>query len=233
MGKKTCSKCEVAKPLAAFWRKTSSPDGLQGRCITCMSTYAAARYLEDIENRSTKARAYEETNRERIYAKNRQYYEQNKGRISAQRQISRAENREAISARYKVWVAENADRLRECWRSYRSTHRVQIAKQRKRYSQAYYVAVKAADPSYFARKSSDRRALILQAKPAWADDARIAEFYKTAHEVGMLTGEWYHVDHIVPLRGKTVCGLHTDANLRVMQGMENIRKSNKHWPDQP
>jgi hypothetical protein len=71
------------------------------------------------------------------------------------------------------------------------------------------------------------RAAKLQATPIWADLKAIELFYIEAQDLSKLMGEWYHVDHIIPLRGKNVCGLHVPANLQIITATENLRKQNK------
>jgi hypothetical protein len=60
-----------------------------------------------------------------------------------------------------------------------------------------------------------------QAIPAWADETAITFFYKKCPQ-------GFHVDHIVPLNGKYVCGLHVLNNLQYLPAAENLAKSNYH-----
>lgn len=78
-----------------------------------------------------------------------------------------------------------------------------------------------------SRQSGQRRAAKLCAMPAWADSKAIQEVYAKARRIERETGVKQHVDHIVPLRGANVCGLHIVENLQVLPATENIKKGNK------
>jgi len=74
------------------------------------------------------------------------------------------------------------------------------------------------------------RASKLNATPKWLTDVdfeRIKNCYKLAELQTQLTGNKWHVDHIYPLQGKEVCGLHVPNNLRAIPWLENVKKGNK------
>ena len=76
--------------------------------------------------------------------------------------------------------------------------------------------------------NAKRRAMQLNATPSWATVKDIQAFYKLAKTLTMAEGVAYEVDHIVPLLGKDVCGLHCEFNLQVLSAIEN-RKKNNSW----
>lgn len=97
----------------------------------------------------------------------------------------------------------------------------------KQYKRAY----RQSKLAVFAAYSAKRRAFKLKATPLWLTDKQkdeIAIFYTEAAKLTKSTGITYHVDHIVPLQGKHVCGLHVPWNLQVITATENVRKNNKH-----
>jgi hypothetical protein len=78
-----------------------------------------------------------------------------------------------------------------------------------------------------------RRAAKLQRTPAWltVDDLWMLEqAYELAALRTKMFGFSWHVDHIIPLQGKLVSGLHVPTNVRVIPGIENVRKANRYAP---
>ena len=69
--------------------------------------------------------------------------------------------------------------------------------------------------------SAKHRASKLQRTPSWANEKRTKEIYKNCPE-------GHHVDHIIPLQGKIVSGLHVPENLQYLTAEENLKKSNKY-----
>lgn len=77
------------------------------------------------------------------------------------------------------------------------------------------------------RSRNYRRKLKL-ATPPWADKSKIRAIYKEAKIMSRATGLVHSVDHIIPLRGEFVWGLHVENNLRVVLHEDNMKKGNTY-----
>jgi 5-methylcytosine-specific restriction endonuclease McrA len=81
--------------------------------------------------------------------------------------------------------------------------------------------------------NKNRSEKIRKATPNWAKLDKIRQIYETASGLQKSTGLEFHVDHIVPLKGKNVCGFHVEYNLRILSKEENLRKGNRLLPETP
>ena len=83
--------------------------------------------------------------------------------------------------------------------------------------------------------ANKRRVNKIQATPIWAkwefDEFFVQEIYHLAKLRNKLTNIVWHVDHIVPLKSKSVCGLHCQNNLQLIPKKTNLQKGNRWWPD--
>jgi len=73
--------------------------------------------------------------------------------------------------------------------------------------------------------ASKRRSQKLNAIPPWFEKEKVALAYKKAKEWG------FEVDHVIPLQGKNVCGLHCWSNLQLLDAKLNHSKGNRRYPD--
>lgn len=78
--------------------------------------------------------------------------------------------------------------------------------------------------------NAKRRAAKRNQTPPWADLDAIRAVYSQAATLAADTGTPHHVDHVIPLRGRLVSGLHVHQNLRVVQARDNLSKGNKFDP---
>lgn len=125
-----------------------------------------------------------------------------RGRSSSQAWYE--ENRARKLAKNKVWREAN-----------RSRHRKAI--------EGWFASNPGKARSYYA----NRRVRKKQACPSWVDHDAITSVYAEAVRLTQETGIPHEVDHIVPLQGKNVCGLHVPWNLRAVPQAENRSKGNK------
>lgn len=86
-------------------------------------------------------------------------------------------------------------------------------------------AYKKANKDKVNLSTSMRRRRVRENKPSWANDFFLEEAYLLAKLRTDVTGIAWHVDHIQPLRGKDVCGLHAETNIQVIPASLNYKKS--------
>lgn len=130
----------------------------------------------------------------------------------------------------------------ETQRRYRARHKdnpeyqARVKKTNERYFEKNREAILErvkANPTAKAHKAAHQRhrvACQLKATPPWLspdDILRTRCIYEVAAMRNRESDDSWHVDHIVPLRGKTVCGLHVPWNLRVIRAEENLKKGNR------
>jgi hypothetical protein len=96
--------------------------------------------------------------------------------------------------------------------------------------QAYKSKYKQSNLDLYKTLTNFRRRRFRDATPPWLtrrQKTEIRQLYQIAITMTKTTGEQYVVDHIIPLSGESVCGLHVPWNLRVITQEENLAKSNK------
>jgi len=133
------------------------------------------------------------------------------------------ENRDEVIARTKAYGKANRHVSRKASKNYYSKNKEAEIQRKLDWSKQ--------NPEKAAAYTANYRANKRRATPVWlTEDHReeILRFYEHSKECRMLTGDEYHVDHIVPLAGENVCGLHVPWNLQVLPSDINIAKSNKY-----
>jgi 5-methylcytosine-specific restriction endonuclease McrA len=118
-------------------------------------------------------------------------------------------------------------------RYYQANRESEIASSKKRYDKDYeskkHKEWRRANPGKDLAKAAARRAAIHGQTPSWSvdDKEEVAAIYAFAKAWTVATGVLHHVDHVIPLRGKDVCGLHVSWNLRIVTASENLKKGNR------
>lgn len=147
-------------------------------------------------------------------------------------------NRERYNARSRADRALDPGKYQGWARNYRESDPVRYGEVKRNWVERNTARRQATVRRYTLKHAAKlhekvraRQAGKMLALPAWADRSAMTEFYKEAKRLTRETGVRYEVDHIVPLRGRGVCGLHCEANMQLLPKAENIRKLNRHWPD--
>jgi hypothetical protein len=185
----------------------------------------AAYKAENRERENARSRTWKEENRDGMNSRRRERYSANikeerayartkkKARYHQDpqkfRNLSRRERqlpgaKERASATSKLWADQNRDRVKATARRWYLRH------------------LEHARLKLVIAQATRRRRYV-----AWANVEAIAALYAEAAVMREATGRRYDVDHVIPLKGRLVSGLHVESNLRIIERSENARKSNK------
>lgn len=243
---KTCTKCGETKPLVDFPKSSRAKCGRESRCKSCAALAAknyqknnkekvriaqsvarANRTPEQAESKLKSNLKYRLANRQKIAAANAEYTKANADRVREQKKAWRQRNPEyraphnpeARLARIAAYAA-NPDPIKQRVKAYQEANREKIT--------AWFAAHHKAHPERGRANNAKRKAAKKRATPSWADLDEIKAMYELCVHVEYLTGVPHHVDHIVPLRGKLVSGLHVANNLQILTATENIKKGNRY-----
>lgn len=149
-------------------------------------------------------------------------------------------NREKILLKQKetkkAWYEKNKEYLKEVSKQWNKDNKEKIAVKRSNLSEKAKINRAKAQARWRANNrdkanalKAKRRCELINATPSWVDDTHLKDIesvYICSKLFSMYTGEKYHVDHIIPLKGKNVSGLHVYENLQILPAKENMRKNN-------
>ena len=135
----------------------------------------------------------------------------------------REANKERLKAYDKVWREANKEeeKIRQ-----KARYEANPEKEKARVK-AWYEANK----DKLNAKDAKKRAAKLNRTPGWLtkeDLDKIESIYIEAGRKTKKTGEEWHVDHIIPLQGKNISGLHVPDNLQILRATENKSKYNRY-----
>lgn len=147
-------------------------------------------------------------NKELTAERARTWRQENIGKARAQAKIRRTANPEKTKEYFREYRARNAETIKQHIRNW-----------------------KTANPGKVNADTAKRYTNKLQRTPPWLTKEHLEQIrlhYVEASRLTKLTGICFHVDHVVPLNGKAVSGLHVPWNLQILPYYANIAKGNKY-----
>jgi len=169
-------------------------------CQHCSNEFSGKRTIAKFCSDTCKNASWQAKNKHRVSQAIGRYKKTDKFKAY------RENNKDTICQQIKEWKLNNADRRKELDKNYHRRNR--------------------HNPEYLAKRrhsEAKRRAVKLSATPRWLT----VEQKRAIKDIYLNCPKGFEVDHIFPLRGKTVCGLHVPENLQYLKREENRSKGNR------
>lgn len=158
-----------------------------------------------------RVKKWKKENPEKVAEANKRYAEKHPEKLREKSLRNKAKNIEKVRERDRINAA-----------IYREKNRETVLANKRKYQKNNMPKINAA--------VAKRKSALLQRTPAWLseDDLWLIEqAYELAALRTKMFGFKWHVDHMYPLQGKIVSGLHVPENLRVIPWRDNLRKGNR------
>lgn len=152
----------------------------------------------------------------------KKYCESHAKQVASYQKDWKSKNKESIKIALSAYYEVNKKRICMRVRGYKLANKENIKIKAIEYREKFQYKLNALSAKRYATKK--------QRTPPWLTKKHlieILEFYEKAQFLSKETGIAHHVDHIVPLLGKKVSGLHVPWNLQVLTASENTSKGNR------
>lgn len=232
---KTCSHCKATKPKFEFTKASSRKDGLNPWCKECTRSNCKK---EDRAKAKARSAAWYVENRDRRRDAVKEWLAANPGKSAEYCRKWRDANPDLSAEANRAWYEKNRakklanDKRRRDGNLQKFLERERASYERNRESAiAKNAKWREANGPKIAAYAAKRRSAKAERTPAWLSVEQheaILKFYIDAADMSVATGILHHVDHIVPLRGKTVSGLHVPWNMQILTATDNLKKNNRH-----
>ena len=210
METKACTKCKEIKPLSLFRVDSRLKSGRGSQCQKCIAVKALESRNRNIEKARTSFTNWQKQNPTKDTERKLKWAKKNRERTLEIGRNYYYRNKEARLAKQKEAREKNPEYHRQKTNEWRKNN------------MGYVISANAL-----------RHANKLQRTPKWLtkeDKKKIKGLYDEARKLTVTTGQQYHVDHIIPLQGKLVSGLHVPNNLQILHWKENLSKRHKYTP---
>lgn len=197
---KLCKHCFTEKPLTKFRPQ-------RAECRDCFNFRRRKAYAKNPTKILASVAKYNTAHKKEKSLYNAKYRELNKEKLKLKK--------------HEYYLSKQADILASAKQLYLD-NREEILAYKKQYAKD--------NPEKINARNRKRMLAQLNRVPKWLTKSDLTEIewaYKIAKDLTKETGIKHVVDHIIPLQGKNISGLHCSQNLQIITAKENNIKKNK------
>lgn len=207
---KYCSRCRLNKSLDCFFNDKNRSSGKYPTCKKCFKTLSSGRR----EQKREYDKKYREVNQEKRKQQSLTWVKNNpeKRKKIVEKYLKTDKYKKALKARLKKYYRINKEIYNTRSKDFYHKNKETLKAKHRDWTKKNIKKVLAYN--------STKKKKVRQATPAWANLNAIRHIYENRPK-------GHHVDHIIPLQGKNVCGLHVPWNLQYLTATENMAKGNR------